>query len=278
MTPELDSSPKGEGEIDNELSPERQSELIGRLLQERPPKTKDRFVYYELSAESEYANLARTVEANVFMERFKEPHSQTATTYRPYEQQSIFLLAIDTKDAEAAGALRVVANGDNGILTLNDLAEPPNDEKTAPQVDIEAALAAKGISDVSECWDVETVAVDKKYRKVTEVSTMLYRAMYINARKHGVKHLVTILDENPYKKVMEPYLGIPFTAFGGLDAPFKYYNSEASYALHGYVPEFFREMVKHEFTTSKGWAATAAGALTRLVWGTRDKQIQLLAA
>ena len=263
---------------DNQLSPERQNELVAQLLKERPPKTKDKFVYYELSSSSEFANLARTVEADVFMERFKEPHAQTAQTYSPYERQSRFLLAVDTVTGRSVGALRVVTDGENGFLTLNDLAEPPSEDKAAPQIDIAAALAEKNIDDLSKCWDVGTVAVVKDYRKVTEVSTMLYRAMYINARKHGVEHLITILDENPYKRVMEPYLGIPFKSFGGLDAPFRYYNSKGSYALHGYVPDFFREMVKHELTTAKGWAATAAGSLTRLIWGTRDRQIQLLAA
>lgn len=276
MVSEFDG-PIPETTYNNELSPERQKELVGQLLKERPPRTKDRFVYYELAPDSEHANLARTVEADVFMERFKEPHAQTAKTYSPYEEQSRFLLAVDAEASKVAGALRIVTNGKSGLLTLNDLAKPASDKKTAPQIDIEEVLSEMHV-ELDKCWDIETVVVIEEYRKRTEVSTMLYRAMYVNARKHGVEHLVTILDENPYKKVMEPYLGIPFKPFGGLHEPFKYYNSQGSYALHGYVPDFFREMVKHELTTAKGWAATAAGSLTRLIWGTRDRQIQLLAA
>lgn len=269
-------TPRLEAEYDNELSLERQRQLVNSLLMEHQPKTGGQFAYYELSPRVEIANVARTLEASSFYKFFKETPAELRELYGPYEDQSIFFLALDTETATPAGALRVITNGAHGLLTLNDIAAPATTEKGLGGISIEAIQESHSIENLDSCWDIGTVAVEPEYRGNKKVSVMLYRAMYKKAEEQGIEHLVSIIDKHPYDGSIRP-LRIPFQPLAGFSEPFRYYGSKLSYAVHGYVNDFYPTM--HRYLMSpKGQLVNmvAQGALSRLIMGKNDDEIQFL--
>lgn len=277
MAPELDV-PKPELEYDNQLSPEKQRELVGQLVQERPPRTHGRFAYYEVASADKVANVARTIEAATFYEYFKETPASVKELYGPYEKQSLFFLAVDLKTGTPVGTLRAQRNGENGLLTLNDLSCPATDEKGVGDIPIDAMKEYHGIKNLDDCWDIGAVAVLSGYRGDKRTSVMLYRAMYKKAMEQGIEHIVSIIDKHPYEGSMLP-LGIPFEPLAGLKEPFRYYGSKLSHAAYGHIPEFFPVMDKYRRTFSGRMTDLVAnGALSRLIKGNRDREIDLLAA
>ncbi len=270
--------PRPELEYDNQLSPEKQRELVRQLLKERPPKTNGVFAYYEVSSSDEVANVARTIEAATFYEYFKETPASVKELYGSYEKQSLFFLAVDLKTGTPVGALRAQRNGENGLLTLNDLSDPATEKKGIGGIPVEDVKEYHGIKDLDDCWDIGAVAVLKGYRGDKRTSVMLYRAMYKKAMEQGVEHIVSIIDKHPYEGSMLP-LGIPFKSLAGVEKPFRYYGSKLSVAAYGHLPDFFAVMDRYR-RSPKGIMTNllASGALSRLIKGKWDKEIDLLAA
>lgn len=261
--------------INNELTSETMHRLASDLLDVKPPRTGGQFVYYELTNREPASNVARTIEASCFEEFFKETPQELRHLYGPYENQSTFFIAIDTKEKMPIGALRVIANGDNGLLTLNDMSSPESHEKGVGEVDLNTIKQYHDIESLNDCWDIGTVAVLPDYRGRKRVSVMLYRAMYNKAERQDIKHLVSVIDKHPYEGSIKP-LHIPFKPLAGLDAPFRYYGSRQSYAVYGRLAEFKESMTKY-YNTLAGRTVNlfAEGALARLIVGKRDDEIQL---
>lgn len=275
MALEFDA-PNPENSYDNELSLEQQKELARVLIEERPPQRNGRFAYYEVASGKEVANVARTIEAAAFLEYFKEAPAEVKKLYEPYEEQSLFFLAVDLKNDTPVGALRAQRNGENGLLTLNDLAAPVTQEKGVGDIPIESVKEYHGIASLDDCWDIGAVAVLPEYRGDKRTSAMLYRAMYNKSMEQGVKHIISIIDKHPYERSMLA-LGIPFQPLAGLEEPFRYYGSKLSYAAYGHVPDFFPAMDRYR-RSGKGLVTNlvAKGALSRLIKGNRDNEINLL--
>jgi hypothetical protein len=270
--------PKAETGYDNELSPERQKELVKELIKERPPQKNGRYAYYEVACTSDAANIARTIEAAAFKEYFDEAPSEVREMYAPYERQSMFFLAVDLKTTTPVGALRAQRNGAAGLLTLNDVAAPITDKKGVGGIPIDVVKDYHGIENLDDCWDIGAVAVLPDYRGDKRTSVMLYRAMYKKAMEQRVEHIVSIIDKKPYEGSMLA-LGIPFKPLAGIAEPFRYYGSKLSHAAYGHIPDFFPIMDKYR-RTGKGRVIdfVVHGALSRLIKGSRDKEINLLAA
>ena len=268
--------PRLDAEYDNELSLQQQKQLTEQLLIERQPSTNSQFAYYELSSETEAANIARTIEANCFNEFFKETPAELRSLYGPYEKQSTFFLAVDTSIGMPVGALRVIANGANGLLTLNDLSSPAIAEKGIGGISVDSIRQHHDIENLDACWDIGAVAVLPEHRGKKKVSVMLYRAMYKKAKEQGIEHLVSIIDKHPYEGSIQP-LRIPFQPLAGCGEPFRYYGSKLSYAVHGRVDDFFPTMYRY-LRSPQGWLVdiVAQGALSRLIMGKRDNEIQFL--
>lgn len=258
-----------------DLSAEEMNTLTAQLLEEREPSSKDQIICYRLDKGSEYEDVARSIECEVFEQYFGNDAEEMFEEYGKYEDQSIFFLSVDQQTQTPVGVLRVISNGSEGLKTLNDLQELVGDEHPEiPDLPMDSVLQAHHIDDLDECWDVGTVAVRKEYRtdkaQAQEASVQLYRALYVSALEEGINHFVSIIDARPFNKMVD-YLGIPFVPMMGTK-PFPYLGSESSYAAYGNVTEFYKKMNRKRYTV-KGLLARRA--LQPLVKGTADSSIEL---
>lgn len=248
-----------------ELTQEEMNLLTERLLGERPPASDERFVCYEFEGNEPYANIARTIECQVFTEAFDEGPEDMEAGYGKYEDQSVFFLSVDTESKVPTGMLRIIKNGSNGLKTLNDVAEENGDPEYAQKV-----YEHYEIENPNDCWDVGTVAVPRAYKGG---STLLYRGMYVASQQEGVKHFFSVIDEKPYK--MMQFLGFPFeqlieTEWGS------YAKSKNSIRVYGDAPTFEAAVREQEGRLDLETRRLAQSAFAQLGHGSRDQALQFL--
>jgi hypothetical protein len=228
-----------------ELSQEEMARFTANLLREREPVSDDRFVCYEINAsdpdQENYADIGRTIEREVFERRFEGNDTEGMQEgYRLYEDQSIFFLSVDTETGQPAGVIRVIRDGANGFKTLEDLAGPKY--KDDPGF-AERVYAAHSIDTTAECWDIATAAVRKGYGG-GEVSSQVYRAMWVASQRDEIKHFFSIIDKKPYE--MMQFLGFPFDDLAEDTGWMEYEGSAESLPVYGYASEF-AESVRRQF-------------------------------
>lgn len=249
------------------LNPKQLVELTHELIAARTMdiSSEHRFVAVEVGGDETYANLGRHIERVVFEAVFGNDAQQMEEEYGPYEAASRFFISIDRVTGQITGVLRVIQNSAQGLKTLNDVQGDPFNVAT------EDVIEQHAIDDPNKVWDVGTVAVLPEHRKGSKaVSVQLYRAMYLAAREQGIDHLVSIIDDKPFKD-MTTFLGIPFVPLAGA-VPGPYLGSEKSHPVYGYVPEFYEKMSRHRKTMA---GYLARHALDRLVEGSEDGSITL---
>ena len=248
-----------------DLSGDDVKALTSKLLYERPPRSEERFICYMLDGDDEFSDIGRNVEREVFEHSFGNDAEEMAAEYGRYERTSTFFVSIDTENQAPTGALRVIGNSPQGFKSLNDL------EVSSLQLQPQQVLDHYKIENPDTVWDIGTVAVLPEFRSAAgSISVQLYRAMYVTAMQRGVEHFVSIIDQKPLQKLVD-YLGIPFKSL--MDSqPFSYLGSDASQAVYGYVPEFYKKMNRKRMTM-KGLLARKA--LNRLVRGSEDHTLQL---
>ena len=246
------------------ISREQAARLGAELLSERPPEGGDRYVCYKIDGTDRFTDIGRQVECEVFNEAFGNDPEQMKEEYGPYEEQSTFFVSMDRETGVPTGVLRVIRNGEGGFKSLNDL------EGVIPGFSKDEAIAAHGIDNLDECWDIGTVAVPKEYRaRVGGVSLQLYRGMFVTSQKEGIKHYVSVIDEKPFEK-MKKFLGFPFELIHGGE-PFSYLGSERSLPLYGDATRFEKAVQRKEWTIRGLLARKALRMLSR---GTRDDALQ----
>lgn len=239
--------------------------LTSKLLLERPPQSEERFICYMVNGDDEFSDIGRNVEREVFHHSFGNDAEEMAAEYGRYEKVSTFFVSIDTVNKVPTGALRVIGNSEQGFKSLNDL------DVSSLQLQPQQVFDHYRIDDQDTVWDIGTVAVLPEFRSAAgSISVQLYRAMYVTAMQRGIEHFVSIIDQKPLQKLTD-YLGIPFESL--MDSqPFSYLGSEASQAVYGYVPDFYKKMNRKRWT-AKGFLARTA--LNRLVRGSEDHTLQL---
>ncbi len=250
------------------------SVLTQKLLKsyaDRLPENYD-YVAVEVSGDSEYANIGRHIERTVFKETFNNSIELMESEYGPYESASRFIISLNKKTEQPTGVLRVITHSDAGLKSWNDaIKDFGMNEAEANEL--------PGMQDKEKVWDIGTIAVPKIYRdKSGPVSILLERAMFVATQKHKIQAIVSIIDENALKKMRGPgpNLGIPFRDLPGTQ-PTSYLESGNSYAVYGYLPEFFKKMDAYTRTVQGFIARVALGkaAHGRLVYGTEDDAIIL---
>lgn len=201
--------------------------VVRQLLAQFPSARVERFGCYRIPDHSPFSDLARSLECAVFQEFFGNAPEIMTEAYAAYERSSWFLLVVDHDHEQPAGALRVIANSESGLKSLNDVAVEPLCLPSA------RVRAQHGIADLDRCWDAGTLAVAGAYRgKVTDhlVSTMLYGRLYSEMYRCHIEHLVAILDKHAHRQLTD-VLAVPFIPL--LDSPpFSYLGSLQSRAVH----------------------------------------------
>ena len=253
--------PRNQPEYHYDLDPEQMQLKIASLLERQPPPHDKEIVCYQLDDDT--ADVARTIECQVFYKAFNNDPTEMEKIYGQYEDASRFYLSIDQYTGRPVGALRVIDDSEVGSMTLNDLPEKAT-TKSRQQI-----MVDHNIDTLDTCWDIGTVAVLPEYRtKDNGVAVQLYRAMYVDAMKNDVSHILAIINKRVYDK-MTGYLGIPFEQLSGTSS-FDYEGSENNVAVSGYVPDFYSRMRRHSHSI-KGMLARKA--LKSLVYGREDDAI-----
>lgn len=249
------------------------SSLTAELVAEKSSSATEGTLCYSIDTDSPYADVARSVEREVFEKWFGNDAEVMASEYGPYEEQSLFFLSVDVATKTPVGVMRVIKNGPNGLKTMNDLESMAAEgDPQLPKITASLAAEQHNIESYEDCWDVGTVGVRKQYKELTaDASVQLYRALYVSAMEHDVKHFVSIIDSKPLEKMKE-FLGIPFVPMVDSE-PFSYLGSKSSEAVYGYVPEFYETMKKARWRSLK--RIMARKAFMQLVEGSKDRDIYL---
>jgi hypothetical protein len=181
------------------------------------------FVALAVGTDDPLADVARTVERQIFEESFGNDVATMTAEYGPYEKDSLFFLVLDRRTTMPVGAGRVIEGGGK---TLDDAPEHIG-------ADLSAIVAAHDMYE-GRIWDFATVAVLPGYRggkSALVVSSLLYRTFLNAGRRAGVRHVVTMLDSHAFRSMT--LLGAPIEPMAGSE-PFEYLGSASTRAL--YVP------------------------------------------
>lgn len=256
-----------------ELSEESRAALTYALLSrkdiERVPEQYP-FVTVELDGHSRFSNIARHIERVEFEKRFGNNTATMEQEYGPYEAASRFFLTIDRSNGVACGALRIIEDSPAGLKTLNDVTGEDF------QIDIDHAFMTHGIEAATDVWDVATVAVPESYQGGKQaISVRLYRAMYVSSINHGIKHLVSLVDDRALRNIKDR-VGIPFIPFDNAK-PGPYLGSPLTHAVYEYLPDFPRDIALHR-QTSRLAQTVLKEPLELLADGIEDESIVLTSA
>lgn len=264
-----------EGDDRYDLSPEEMAHRTSELLREREPVSDDRFVCYMLDGQNErgtyFSDIARSIEREVFERRFPGNDAEgMQSEYRPYESQSVFFLSIDRETEQPAGTIRIIRNGDHGFKTLEDLASLAfKDDPTY----IQRVFDEYGIANKDSCWDVATAAVRQGYGG-GEVSSQVYRAMWIESQREGIEHFFSVIDQRPYELMQ--FLGFPFEKLHETDWT-EYIGSAASLPVHGRAPEFEQSVRRQFESLEEGeFKDSVAPFFRTLGYGDNDNALEFL--
>jgi hypothetical protein len=182
-----------------------------------------RFLALAVGPASPMADVARTVERQVFEPSFGMDATVMEAEYKRYEDDSLFFIVLDRKTGLPAGAARVI---DGGGKTLDDAPE---------HIDVPlSAIVELHNLHTGRIWDFATLAVLPAYRGGRDgvaASTLLYRTFLNAGRLAGVRHLTAMLDYRAHRNLK--LIGVEFEPLAGSE-PFEYLGSPKNEAL--YVP------------------------------------------
>ncbi len=153
---------------------------------------------YVFSSDDPGAELARSVEAEVFLDTFGNTPEQLAAEYSPYEGRTVFLCVIDHLRRAPAAAMRIIVPTADGRLSksLDDMERHWGIRPTV-------ATIRNGVRfPFFNTWDIATLAVSHSHQgRATAglVSMALYEAYVRGSRECGYDYVVAILDKRAYR-------------------------------------------------------------------------------
>jgi len=124
----------------------------------RPDSDKP-FGLYFVSSDSDWSDLARSVEREVFAERFGNVDVEMDREYDMYEPSSTFVLVVDHARYEPVGEVRIIEDSPVGLKTLNDIEREPG--WNATRADFVRAHCRS--DDISHVIDAATLAVRSEW-------------------------------------------------------------------------------------------------------------------
>lgn len=249
-----------------DLSIEQTVPLTEELLAQYEIDTDERFICLPVKGDSRFARIGHAIERTRFEQYFDNDSRQMRKEYGPYEHASKFFITIDRENNLPTGVLRVIKNSPAGLKTVNDITG-----RLVNVTDEDSILAAHGMDNFDNCWDICTVAVTPGYGRGA-ASIQLYRAMYLAALDEGADHLVSVVDKHAHRQLVR-YLGVPFVPLADTRS-FAYLGSGKSRAVYGHVPDFYETMSRPGMA-NRIRRRLAAKALDQLVDGTGDAGIFL---
>jgi hypothetical protein len=214
-----------------DLSESATSKLTHEFLSAKIASASDRFACFEIEGSDPVANIARQVERATFEEAFGNDPVCMTNEYGPYEESSLFFLAIDTELGAPAGVLRVIRNSPAGLKTLVDMEDSTKTPTAVPAAEV---MRHHGIDDLNRCWDGATAAIRPQYRRrLATIHVQLLRMAYAAAVRENITHYISIQDA-PVYRLARRFLGLPVVPLANTP-PFTYMNAPNSQAVYASV-------------------------------------------
>ncbi len=214
-----------------DLSAAQTELLTQRLLRTSARECSDRFACFEIEGTDPLSDIGRQVEREVFQDSFGNDPEMLANEYRPYEDSSVFFLAVDTAGAVPAGVMRMIRHSAAGHKTLIDMQDPT---RTPTPVRIDEVMRCHGI-DLDKCWDGASACVRRPFRRrLATIHVQLARAWYGAAKRENIEHLVSILDA-PVYRMTHDFLRVPLVPLVGTP-PFTYMDAPDHQAVYCHIP------------------------------------------
>lgn len=222
---------------------EAEARLLEQALAANPEVSESAATYGLLTIEgdSPYSNVARALECQIFDKYFGNDPEEMRQEYAPYEKSSKFFLLIDRENLKPAGVMRIVAPGEAGFKSVNDL--PTDKSRTVETDEPITALDSEQIQgvfgiDPSRTLDVATIAAAPEYGEKQTGSPIvlasLMRAVYKYSLANGYDDLVAIIDAVPLEKLKSVNLPIHTSPY--VASPFKYLGAEGNTFIHIPIP------------------------------------------
>lgn len=215
-----------------DLSAAETTELTREFLSTRCTEGAERFVCYEIEGTDRFANIPRQLEREVFEDSWGNDAATMRQEFGPYDESSLFFVAIDTHTSVPAGMLRMIRNSPAGLKTLVDLDDSTKSPIAPIAIPVEDVLRFHGIDDLDRCWDGASAAIPARYRRrMATMHVQIMAAWSAAAMRENIEHFVAVLDA-PVFKAARDLLGLPLVPladtppFTHMDAP----NNQAVYA------------------------------------------------
>jgi hypothetical protein len=198
---------------------------LAAALAAREARAPTRYGLYILPSWDPAAELARSVEREVFLEFFGNTPELLAEEYGPFEAASLFMLVLDHERHRPAGACRIIQPAACGNKTVKDVERVWGLPLRGASRDVRSLVPA--------AWDVATLAVRSDYRgRRTDglVSAALFQSITMLMATSGVRWVTATLDM-VVLDLVQRQCGEPFMPFPGAE-PRAYLDSPLSLPVY----------------------------------------------
>ena len=207
-------------------------EIAGDLIT-REGRGQTPFGLYVLGSQEPAAELARSVERDVFLDYFGNSPELLAHEYDRFEPSSFFLCVVDHLRRVPAGVIRIIVNSPVGLKSLQDI-------EHGWDVSADDLCERTGIEmDLDQVWDVATLAVASDYRGAATnglITTALYQGMGWIFSADRIRWMIAILDV-VVLDLVQGAVQRPFQNFDGIE-PRRYLDSPSSLPVWADADEY----------------------------------------
>ena len=154
-----------------------------------------RFACFAIESTDPFANIARQLEREVFEQSWGNDSVTMKNEFGPYDESSVFFMAVDTHDRVPAGVVRMIRNSPAGLKTIVDLDDGVKSPIAPIAIPVDEVMRHHGIDDLDRCWDGATAAIPRRYRRrLAATHVQILRVMALAAMRENIQHFVAVLD------------------------------------------------------------------------------------
>ena len=217
-----------------DMSDPERDELTARFLSTKKLGC-TRFACFAVESTDPFANIARQLEREVFQDSWGNDAATMKREYGPYDDSSVFFMAVDTHEMVPAAALRMIRNSPVGLKTIVDLDDPVKSPIAPTTISVADVMRQHGIDDLDRCWDGATAAIPRRYRRRFAIGhVQIMRVLALAAIRENIQHFVAVLDA-PVVRAARDVLGLPLAPLAGTP-PFTHMDAPNNQAVYAHVP------------------------------------------
>lgn len=194
-----------------------------------------RYACFAIEGTDPFANIARQLEREVFEQSWGNDSATMKKEFGPYDESSVFFMAVDTHEKVPAGVVRMIRNSSAGLKTIVDLDDSIKSPIAPIAIPVADVMRHHGIDDLDRCWDGATAAVPRKYRRrLAATHVQIMQVMALAAMRENIQHFVAVLDA-PVVRAARDVLGLPLVPLVGTP-PFTHMDAPNNQAVYAHVP------------------------------------------